>query len=82
MWSFTINHHSWDGSTEPYAIGLVELDEQTGLRLTTNLVGCSIEAIHIGMRVRVTFEQQGTVWFPLFEPDTNPPGSAGVEDTQ
>ena len=32
VFSYTVNHHSWDGSTEPYAIGLVELPEQEGLR--------------------------------------------------
>jgi uncharacterized OB-fold protein len=69
LWSYTVNHHSWDGSSEPYAIALVELDEQPGLRLTTNLVGCEPSDITIGMQVRVRFEQHGIVWFPLFEPD-------------
>lgn len=76
VWSCTVNHHSWDGSTEPYAIALVELDEQPGLRLTTNVVGCPPEEVVIGMRVRVTFEQQGSVWFPLFEPDEGPEAEA------
>lgn len=66
--SFTVNHHSWDGGTEPYAIGLVELAEQTGMRLTTNIVGCSPDEVRIGMAVRVVFEQRDLVWFPLFEP--------------
>ena len=74
VWSYTVNHQSWDGTTEPYAIGLVELDEQTGLRLTTNVVGCPPEDVHIGMRVRVTFEHHDDVWLPLFEPD---PGAEG-----
>jgi len=67
--SWTVNHQSWDGSTEPYAIALVGLPEQEGLRLTTNIVGCAPDDVHIGMRVRVTFEQHDEVWFPLFEPD-------------
>jgi len=69
VFSYTVNHHSWDGSTEPYAIGLVELEEQAGLRLTTNLVGIAPDDVRIGLPVRVTFEQQGIVYFPLFEPD-------------
>jgi uncharacterized OB-fold protein len=69
VWSYTVNHHSWDGGTEPYAIGLVELVEQPGLRLTTNIVGCAPDDVHIGMAVRVTFEEHGIVFFPLFEPD-------------
>ena len=37
----------------PYAIGLVELDEQAGLRLSGRLEAPSLEAIVIGSRVRV-----------------------------
>lgn len=75
VFSYTVNHHSWDGGTEPYALGLVELAEQPGLRLTTNLVGCAPDDVHIDMAVRVTFEQHGIVFFPLFEPD---PEAAGA----
>lgn len=67
VWSFTINHHSWDGSTEPWAIVLVELEEQEGLRLTSNLVGCAPDDIRIGMPVQVTFEAGQGIWYPLFE---------------
>lgn len=76
VFSFTVNHHSWDGGTEPYAIGLVELPEQVGLRLTTNIVGMPADDVRVGIPVQVVFEQHGEVFFPLFEPvDT-----AGVAD--
>ena len=68
VWSYTINHHPWDGTPEPWNIVLVELDEQPGLRLTSNLVGCADDAIAIGMRVQVHFEERSGVWFPLFSP--------------
>jgi uncharacterized protein len=68
VWSYTVNHQPWDGGTEPYAIVLVALPEQDGLRLTSNLVNCTPDDVHIGMPVRVTFERHGAVWFPLFEP--------------
>jgi uncharacterized OB-fold protein len=68
VWSFTVNHQSWDGGTDPYAIVLVAVPEQEGLRLTSNMVGCPPEAVRIGMPVRVTFEERDDVWFPLFEP--------------
>lgn len=69
VWSFTVNHHSWDGSTDPYAIVLVELDDQAGLRLTSNLVGCDPSEAHIGMRVEVVFDEYDDgVWYPLFRP--------------
>ena len=70
--SVTVNHHPWDGDTEPYAIAIVVLAEQADLRLTTNVVGCPPDDVHIGMPVRVTFELHDDVWLPLFEP-------AGVE---
>lgn len=67
VFSFTINHHSWDGGTEPYAIVLVALAEQDGLRLTSNLVGVPLDEVRIGLPVQVVFEQHGDIWFPLFE---------------
>lgn len=67
--SYTINHQSWRSGVEvPYAIALVELVEQPGLRLTTNLVSCAHEDIEIGMPVEVEFEQAGEVFVPVFHP--------------
>lgn len=68
VWSFTVNHHPWDGSDEPWAVVLVELAEQPGLRLTSNLVGCPPDTARIGMEVEVVFEQHDRVWFPVFSP--------------
>lgn len=68
VWSFTVNHHSWDGGTEPYAIVLVELVEQRGLRLTSNLVGADPDDVTIGMEVQVHFEARDGIWYPLFTP--------------
>ena len=68
--TFTINHQPWNPTVEvPYVIAIVELDEQKGLRLATNIVGCPPEEVRIGMRVRVTFLEREDVWLPLFEPD-------------
>lgn len=68
VYSYTVNHQSWDGGTEPYAIVIVTFPEQEGLRLTSNLVNCPLDDARIGLPVRVAFEQHGLVWFPLFEP--------------
>ncbi len=68
VFSFTENHQSWDGGTEPYVIALVALPEQDGLRLTSNVVGCPIADVRIGLPVQVVFEQHDLVFFPLFEP--------------
>jgi uncharacterized OB-fold protein len=68
VFSYTINHQSWDGSTEPWAIVLVTFPEQEGLRLTSNLVGVDLDDVRIGMPVQVVFQQYDQVWFPVFEP--------------
>ena len=67
--TFTVNHQPWiPGFPPPYVIAIVELPEQAGLRLTTNLVGVRPEDVRIDMEVRVVFEQHGDVYLPLFEP--------------
>ena len=65
--SVTVNHQAWrPGLAVPYAIAIVELAEQAGLRLTTNIIGCPPEEVEIGMAVNVVFEQIEDVWLPLF----------------
>jgi len=67
--TFTLNHQPWVPAPDhPYAIAIVELEEQKGLRLMTNVVNCPAEDVRIGMPVRVIFEHHEDVWFPLFEP--------------
>lgn len=70
--SYTVNHQPWDGDGTPHAIVLVALAEQEGLRLTSNLVGCSPDDVSIDLEVEVTFEQRDQVWFPLFQPVRTP----------
>ncbi len=67
--SFTINHQPWYPNLDPpYVIAMVELDEQPALRLTTNIVGCAVDDVRIGMPVQVVFEQYDDVWIPFFTP--------------
>jgi uncharacterized OB-fold protein len=56
----------------PFALAIVELPEQEGLRLTTVIVNCPVEDVSIGMPVQVTFEahEDDDVWIPMFEPAT------------
>jgi uncharacterized OB-fold protein len=56
------------GFEPPYAFALVELDEDPSIRLGTNIVGCELDAIHVGMVVEVTFEESGEYFVPLFSP--------------
>lgn len=65
----TLNYQPWmPGMAVPFCIAIVELDEQYGMRLTTNIVGVPPEKVAIGQRVKVVFEQQEDVWLPLFTP--------------
>ena len=77
--TYTVNHHPWvPGFDPPYVIAIVELVEQPGLRLTTNLVGVAIDAVEIGMPVRVVFEhREDDIYLPLFEPDPDAPNPTG-----
>lgn len=69
--SYTVNHQRWfPGQEVPYVIGLVELVEQPGLRLMTNVINCRLEALVIDMPLRVVFETvSDEVALPLFEPE-------------
>jgi acetyl-CoA acetyltransferase/uncharacterized OB-fold protein len=65
----TVNSQGWlPGFDPPYVIAVVALEEDAGVRLTTNLVDCGPEDARIGQRVEVRFEQQEDVWIPLFAP--------------
>lgn len=66
--TFTINHHAWKPElTEHYVVAIIELDDQPGLRLLSNVVGMPPEHVRIDMPVQVRFEQHEDVWLPLFE---------------
>jgi uncharacterized OB-fold protein len=69
--TFTVNHQPWGILEPPYVIAIVELAEQPGLRLTTNLVGIAPDEVRSGMLVQVRFEHDGDVYLPLFEPVTS-----------
>jgi uncharacterized OB-fold protein len=57
LYSFTVIRrqvHPAFAPLVPYVYGLVDLDE--GPRLTTNVVGCAVDDVAIGMRLRARFE--------------------------
>ena len=66
--TFTVNHQKWHPAMEvPFVLARVALDGAPGVCLTTNIIGCDVEAVDIGDRVRVVWEQQDDVYLPLFE---------------
>jgi acetyl-CoA acetyltransferase/uncharacterized OB-fold protein len=65
----TVNHQKWmPGLADPYVVAVVALNEDPTLRLATNIVGCDVESVAIGMAVRVEFKQVEDVWIPVFRP--------------
>ncbi len=76
LYSFIVQHHpAISGYTDnlPYAVGLVELDEQPGLRLPTRIVDIDPADIACDMRVQVRFEQLagGDYIVPVFAPTSS-----------
>jgi uncharacterized OB-fold protein len=69
--AFTINRHEWipERRVGPYIIAIVELIEQAGLRMITNIVNCPVDEVRTGMEVRALFMQVADAWLPVFEPE-------------
>jgi uncharacterized protein len=56
----------------PYVIGLIEIEEQPGLKVLTNIVDVDPEQLKVGMPLEVTFETRGDAVLPQFRPATEP----------
>jgi len=66
--TFTVNHQAWAPGLEvPFVIARVRLDGVPGVYLTTNIVNCAVEDVQFDDKVRVVFEQQDDIFYPLFE---------------
>ena len=66
--TFTVNHQSWyPGVAVPYVIARVRPDGAPGVIITTNIVNCDVDAVRPEDKVRVLFDEQDGIWFPLFE---------------
>ena len=51
--TFTINYQEWrPGLETPYVIARVAIDGAPGVYLTTNIIGCPVDAVDIGDRVQ------------------------------
>jgi uncharacterized OB-fold protein len=71
VYSFTIVRQAFDLAfldEVPYVVALVELDEQPGLLVLANIVDIDIDAVDIGLRVEVTFEDRDGHAVPQFRP--------------
>lgn len=71
VFSFVVDHRLMvPGFDEPYVVAQVRPDGASSdlVRLVTNLRGCAIEDVEVGMPVRIVFEDRGEVTLPQFEP--------------
>jgi len=72
IYSFSIMYNHGNPGFEdevPYAVGIVHLAEQPGLKAIGNIVECNIDDIYIGMPVEVVFEHRSPeVTVPQFGP--------------
>ncbi len=84
VWSWTLNRYAWVPSMPPpYVVASVELVEQPGLRLLTNVLDCPPAAMRVGLPVEVCFVQAGEAFIPLFRPRSgDASGQVGAGDGQ
>jgi uncharacterized OB-fold protein len=69
VFTFTVNHQPYNPAAPvPYVVALIELLEQEGLRVFTNLVDVDPTEVTIGMEVSVRFEDHGEIFIPVFAP--------------
>ena len=78
----TVNLQQWlPDPAPPYVVAIVALDEDPRVRLTTNVIDVEPEAVTVGLRVEVRFEEQDDVWLPLFAPSgTDDPDVAAAAE--
>ncbi len=68
VFTYTVNHHPYNPEIPvPYVIALVELAEQSGLRVAANIVDCEPESVTCGMALGIRPER-GSAGAPQFAP--------------
>ncbi len=68
VFTYTVNYHPYNPEIPvPYVIAIVELAEQSGLRVAANIVGCEPESVTCGMAVGILGER-GSGGAPQFAP--------------
>lgn len=67
--AFSVNVHQWlPKFPPPYVVAIVELDDEAGVRVTSNIFGCEPEEVYIQMPVVVDFEDWEELSIPVFRP--------------
>jgi len=71
VYSFVVVHHVVTPgfpSDQPYVVAWMELPEQAGLRILSNVVDCPVGEVHIGLPVEVAFLDCDEFTLPVFHP--------------
>ena len=63
----------------PYVPAVIALDGGGGTRLISNIAGCDVDAIAVGMRVMLRWRDDGASPFPYFVLDEAPPGATRLK---
>lgn len=70
VFTYTVNHHPYNPEVPvPYVIAIVELAEQSGLRVAANIVDCELDSVTCGMSVSIR-PDRGAGGAPLFAPSS------------
>lgn len=68
VFTYTVNHHPFNPDTPtPYVIAIVELSDQSGLRVAANIVDCEPDSVACGMPVKAR-PKKGIGGAPVFAP--------------
>jgi uncharacterized OB-fold protein len=71
VYSYTVARqafHPWFADRLPYVIAVIELVEETELRMMSNVIGCSPEEVMIGADVEVVFREiTNELTLPMFQ---------------
>jgi uncharacterized OB-fold protein len=77
VYSYTLSNYQWVATMPPpYVVAEVELAEQPGLIVLTNLVGVEPAEVRVGLPVEVRFVPTGDAHVPVFVPTPTPGGLA------
>jgi uncharacterized OB-fold protein len=73
VFTYTVNYQPFNPAVPvPYVIAIVELEEQSDLRIAANIVDCEPDSVYIGLPVEARFERQDVdgddVFVPVFAP--------------
>lgn len=73
LFTFTVAYQQFHPDVPtPFVVALVELVEQSGLRLITNIVDCDPDELVCGMPLRVRFERHDHRGEPMYVPVFTP----------